>query len=249
MLKEERLNYILDEIRAYNKVKSSDLSIQLNVSEDTIRRDLKELSDTGKIRKVHGGAMASSYIPFSYKDREVYAHEEKISIVKKAIPLIKDDQVVLIDGGTTNLELVRLLPQDLKATFFTNCLPVATQLAEHPNIEIVFIGGKIIKNALVSIGLDVINSLNEIQADICFLGTRSIHYKNGITEIDREEAQVKRAIAQSANHVVSLAISDKLDTLQPFKVEGINKINTIVTELDPNHERLDNYKKSGVEVL
>ncbi|MEN7548501.1 DeoR/GlpR family DNA-binding transcription regulator [Rapidithrix thailandica] len=249
MLKDERLNYILEEIRTYNKVKSSELSKHLNVSEDTIRRDLKELSDSGKIKKVHGGAMAASYLPYRFKDREIYAHEEKVKIVRKAVNLIKDDNVVIVDGGTTNLELVRLLPRDLKATFFTNCLPVATQLTEYENIEVFFIGGRVLKNAQVAIGLDVINALKDIRSDICFVGTRSIHHEAGITDIDREEAQVKRAIIDSSNQVVSLAISEKLDVIQPFVVGNIQSVNTIVTELNPDNKIFRPYKKMAIEVI
>ena len=251
MLKQERHHYILEEIRTYNKVRSSDLSIQLDVSEDTIRRDLKELSDSGKIRKVHGGAMsaASAYIPFSHKDRDIYAHEEKVKIVRKAISLIADDNVLLMDGGTTNLEFARLLPIDLKATVFTNSLPIAVQLSEHPNVETIFIGGKILKNAQVAIGLDVINGLKDIQADICIIGTRSIHSEIGITEIDREEAQVKRALINASNKVVSLSISEKLQTNQPYLVEKIEKIHMLVTELDPSDKTLIPFINKGLEIL
>ena len=249
MLKQERLDYILEEIRTFNKVKSSSLSEKLNVSEDTIRRDLKELSVKGKIKKVHGGAMSSSYIPFSHKDREIYAHKEKVSIVRKARELITDDHIVVMDGGTTNLELARLLPSDLKATILTNSLPIAIQLTDHPNIDLFFFGGKILKSAQVAVGFDVIQNLADVQADLCIIGTRSIHYDRGITDIDREEAQVKQALINSATQVVSLAISEKLDTVQPFKVVDINKVHTIVTELEPTDSRLLHYKNQGIEVL
>lgn len=249
MLKQERHNYILDEIRIHNKVLSSDLSVKLNVSEDTIRRDLKELSDNGKIKKVHGGAMSSSYIPFSHKDREIHAHAEKVTIVKKALSLINDDHVVVMDGGTTNLELARSLPEELKATIVTNSLPIAVQLTEHPNVENFFLGGKILKNAQVAIGLEVINALSKIHADLCIIGTRSIHHEMGITEIDREEAQVKEALINSAHHVVSLSISEKLNTVQPYHVENIEKINTLVTELDPHDLQVLPFINKGLKVI
>ncbi len=250
MLKEERLNYILEEIRTYNRVVSSELSKKLTVSEDTIRRDLKELSDSGQIKKVHGGAMAMSYLPFKFKDREVYAHESKVKIVKKAIQhIIRDDMVYIIDGGTTNLELARLLPKELKATFFTNSLPVAIQLSDYKDVEIIFVGGKILKSAQVAIGLDVIVALEGIRADICFLGTRSIHHEIGITDIDREEAQVKKAIIKASNQVVSLAITEKIDIVQPYVVEGIKGIHTLVTDMEHEDKKLVQYKKMGLEII
>ena len=249
MLKQERLDYILEEIRTYNKVKSSALSNKLQVSEDTIRRDLKELSNKGKIKKVHGGALASSYIPFSHKDREIYAHEEKVKIVRKAKNLIKDDMVIAMDGGTTNLELARLMPNDVNISIITNSLPIAVQLSEHSNVDIIFLGGKILKSAQVAIGMDVVNSLVEIRSDLCFVGTRSLDHEVGLTDIDREEAQVKKAIIDNSSNVVCLALSEKLDTIQPYRIAKISQINTIVTELDNAEDHFPEFVRQGVKVL
>ena len=250
MLKRERHDYILKEIRFSNKVISSTLSEELKVSEDTIRRDLKELSDNGKILKVHGGAMSTrSYIPFSHRDREIHAHEEKVVIVRKALSLIQEDQVILMDGGTTNLEFARLLPQELKATIFTNSLPVAAQLTKHSLIEITLLGGKIIKNAQVAVGFDVTNVLKEVRADLCFVGTRSIHPDKGITDINREEAMVKRAIMNASSKVISLCISEKLGTTQVYLAHAANHVDLLVTELDPSDQRLVPYINKGIAVL
>ena len=249
MLKQERLDYILDEIRTYNKVKSSALSSKLSVSEDTIRRDLKELSDKGKIKKVHGGALSSSYIPFSHKEREIYAHEEKVRIVKKARKLIKDDMVIAMDGGTTNLELVRLFPKEVNVSVITNSLPIAVQLTEMPNVDILFLGGKILKSAQVAVGIDVVEALGEFTSDLCFVGTRSLHHNIGLTDIDREEAMVKRAIIENSAHVVCLALSEKLDTTQPYKIAPVERINSIITELDRSSKILQKYINRGINIL
>ncbi|ANQ47936.1 DeoR/GlpR family DNA-binding transcription regulator [Flammeovirga yaeyamensis] len=262
MLKEERHQFILNEIRANNKVLSSELSTRLNVSEDTIRRDLRELSDLGSIRRVHGGAVknnneinleehsdSSAYIPFSYEDREVYSKAKKEVIAKKAVSLLRDDNVILIDGGTTNLELVKAIPMDYKGTVITNCLPIATKLVEHRFVEVYFLGGRILPNALVTVGHSVIQELKEIRADICFLGTRSIDVQRGITDIDREEVEVKNAMSQSAVNVVSVASSDKLYTTQPFLCVSSKSVTTLITELDPNEVTLRPFVEIGVKVL
>ncbi len=250
MLKRERQNYILEEIRIYNQVRSTTLSEKLQVSEDTIRRDLKELSDAGKILKVHGGAMSSNgYIPFSHQDREVHAHAEKVKIVKKGLSLIQDDQVILMDGGTTNLELVRLLPASLKATIFTNSIPVALQLTEHPTVQVNLLGGKVLKNAQVTIGLDVIESLEEIRAELCFIGTRSLDSKQGITDINREEAQVKRALMNAAATTVSMCISEKIGAIQPYMVAAPDRLDILITELDPRSPLLDQFGHLGLKII
>lgn len=249
MLKEERQSFILEKLKHRKKVLTANLSHALHVSEDTIRRDLKELSDLGHLRKVHGGALASSLNPFSYADRKVYALADKVRIVEKALNLIQPGQVVIMDGGTTNLELAKRLPHDLQATIFTNSLPVAVQLAEHPTIEIIFAGGKLLKSAQATIGQEVIHTFSEIRADLCILGTRSIDLETGITEIDWEEAKVKRAIVAASQKTLSLAISEKLGTYTPYKVADIQQLGTLVTELDPHDALLLPYKRLGIQLL
>lgn len=246
MLKEERLNFILTQVRKSKKVLTSELSQSLTVSEDTIRRDLKELSDSGKLRKVHGGAIANSFNPFSFQEREVYALESKVQIVKKAIHLIQDRHVLIMDGGTTNLELAKRLPKDLQLTIFTNSLPIAAQLSEHPHIEVVFAGGKLLKSAKVTVGMEVTDALNNLRADLGILGTRSIHHEFGVTELDWEEVKVKRAIVNASQRVISLAISEKLETVNPYQAADIKQIHTLITDLEPDDEILIPYRNEGI---
>jgi DeoR/GlpR family transcriptional regulator of sugar metabolism len=230
-------------------VKSNELSEKLGVSEDTIRRDLKELSDHNKILKVHGGAMASNrFIPFSHQDREVHAQVEKVSIVKKAMSLIRKNQVILMDGGTTNLEFARLLPENLKLTVITNSIPLSLQLTQQPNVEIFFLGGKVVKNAQVTVGIEVIESLRDIRADLCFLGTRSIDPKAGITDINRDEVKIKRALMESAMTNVSLCLSEKLGTVQPYVVAPASRLDILITELPAQCTELIPYKNLGLAI-
>src|SRR6187431_533291 len=152
MLKEERHQHILDELAIRNRILLTDIALKLEVSEDTIRRDLKELHDEGKLKKVHGGAVAKSFNPFRFHEEDIYDRDNKVIIADKALSLIKDGQAVLITGGTTNLELISLLPKSLACTFFTPSLHAAMQLAQFPNIETVLIGGKIATDAMVATG-------------------------------------------------------------------------------------------------
>ncbi|MDX2246663.1 MAG: DeoR/GlpR family DNA-binding transcription regulator [Bacteroidia bacterium] len=249
MLKEERHNFILEELRTKNKVLTFELSHIFAVSEDTIRRDLKELADQGQIKKVHGGAVSHSLNPYNYKDRAVYAFEEKIQIAEKAKYLIRNQQVVFMDGGTTNLELARRLPPDLNATIITNSIPIAALLTEHPNIELVVIGGKMLKSAQVTIGPEVIDTLSGIRADLCILGTRSIHHQIGISEIDWDETKVKRAMLNHSNEIICLVIPEKFGTVQPYIIGETRQISTIVTTLDKKDKILQPFLETGIEIL
>ena len=248
MLKVERQNVILDEIRTHNRVKSSKLCEVLQVSEDTIRRDLNDLEEKGQLKKVHGGAMALSYIP-SFVKREVQEIQTKHIIAKKAISLIEDGHVLIIDGGTSNLQLVNLLPIDKKITIFTNSIPVASKLCEYPNVDGVLLGGNILRKGHTTIGYEAVESLQGIHADMCFLGITSVDPVFGLTEDNRQETTIKKAIIAASNTVVSMVISNKLNSRQSFKVCDINSLDIMVTELDPEDDILLPFAAKGIRIL
>jgi DeoR/GlpR family transcriptional regulator of sugar metabolism len=248
MLKRERHAYILQQINVHNKVLSSDLSEQLEVSEDTVRRDLQELDEEGKLKKVHGGALSQSF-HFTLQKNIVYSAPAKKIIAEKAISLIKDGMFVLLSGGTTIIELVKSLPENLCATFITVSLPTALELLNHPGSEVIFVGNKLLKSAQIAVGAEVIQRLSEIKADLCFLGTNSIDVGKGITDLEWEVIEVKRAMIRSSQKTVSLAISEKLDTVQRLQVCPLELIDVLITELDPTDNKLNNYNKNGLQVL
>ena len=249
MLKSERQEHILREVNIHNKVLCSDLSIKLSVSEDTIRRDLNELAEQDKVIKVHGGALSRSYHTSAYRQAEVYALQEKTIIAGKAVTLLQEGMLVFVSGGTTNRELARILPPSLSATFFTPSLSTAIQLMEHPSSEVILLGGKVSRNAGISVGGEVISRLNEVRADLCILGTNSIDAEEGITDSDWEVVQVKKAMINRADKVAALALAEKLDSVQRMKVCDIRQVNYLITELEAQDKRLIPYLKKGVEVF
>ncbi|PWS27781.1 DeoR family transcriptional regulator [Pedobacter yonginense] len=248
MLKKERHDFIMRQINLHNRVLTSDLVQLLNVSEDTIRRDLQELVDEGHLFKVHGGALSKSYHS-SFDDSTVYARDKKIVIAKKATELIKDGMVVLIGGGTTILEFTKQLPQGLSATFFTISPLVAVELAKYNNVEVVLIGGLFSKNSQVTYGGHVISQLSEIKADLCLMGTSALHPEGGLTDTDWEINQLKKAMLACSKKSAVLCISEKLNITLRLKVCPIESISYLVTELDKEHESLSNYQKKDVNIL
>lgn len=248
MLKKERQAYIIQQINIHNKVLSSDLSTHLNVSEDTVRRDLQELDEEGKLTKVHGGALSKSF-HFTIENQNIYQHTEKKIIAHKAIELIKDGMLILLSGGTTIRELVKNLPYDLNATFITVSVPTALELLNHPNSEVIFLGNKLIKSAQMSVGAEVIQKLSEIKADLCFLGTNSIDIEHGITDLEWEIIEVKKAMIKAAHKTVSLAISEKLNSVQRLRVCPIEAVDILITELNPSEELLKPFKEKGLLVI
>ena len=247
MLKEERQSYIIKQINLHNKVLSSDLSTELNVSEDTIRRDLNDLSENGKIFKVHGGALSKSFHhPFT--EKETYAKDSKKEIAKKALKLIRNEMVVLVGGGTTMIEIARMVPKNLSCTFFTVSPLVALELVENSNLNVILLGGQLSSNSHISIGSMAVNQLSDIQVDLCFLGTNGLCIESGITDSDMEVVQVKKAMIKASKKIAIVSIAEKLDSVQKMKICNLSAIHYLITDLDPSDKSLEGYSKL-VELL
>lgn len=249
MFKKERQAHILRQVNLHNKVIIANLCNDMGVSEDTIRRDLQELSDAGKVIKVHGGALSTAFSGLQFKPENVYSQTQKNSIALKAINLIKDHMYVITSGGTTILEMVHNLPPDLQATFITGSLPVINACVSYSGIDVIVVGDKLSKDSKLTVGAGAINQIRELNADLCFLGTNAIDVQRGVTDSDREVVQVKKAMIASASKVVCMTIAEKLQTYQPMQVCGLNKINYLITELDPGHPALQPFVDAGITVL
>jgi DeoR/GlpR family transcriptional regulator of sugar metabolism len=249
MLKQERHAFILHQVNLHNQIISANLSIQLTVSEDTVRRDLQELADNNKLIKVHGGAISLSFNDFHYTTSHVYAHAQKTQIARKAAPLVQNDMFVLTTGGTTLIELARHLSPTLKATIITGSLPVALEYTHHPLLEVIMIGDRVSRNSKITVGAEAIAKIRQIRADICFLGVNAIDAEQGVTDNDWEVVQVKKAMIESAKRVICLTIAEKINSSQPIHVCPAESIETLITELPPNDPRLDPYRRKGIRIL
>lgn len=248
MLKRERQAFILKQINLHNRVLSSDLSTEMQVSEDTIRRDLMELSNTDKLIKVHGGALSKSFHS-SFLREDIYQLDAKKIIANKALNLIKDGMFVLTSGGTTIIELARILPPELKATFFTGSIPAAYEYAKHPNIEVIFIGDKISKGSQITVGGEAIMKINSIKPDLCLLGVNAIDLTNGVTDNDWDVVQVKKAMVEAASKTAVLTITEKMNTCQKLKICEINQVAYLITEMDHQTNSFKAYANTGIEIL
>ena len=249
MLKKERQAFILRQLDLHNKVLSSQLSSEMRVSEDTVRRDLMELSDEGRIIKVHGGALSRSFNFIYERDNIVYSHEGKKRIAAKAASLVTDGMIVMTSGGTTVRELAMALPQSLQATFVTGSVPAALAFMQHPGLEVILIGDRISKQSKITVGGDAVSQICSIQADLCILGINAIDTVHGVTDSDLEVVQVKRAMVRSARKVACVSILEKTDSVQPFRVCPLKDIDMLVTDGDPGHPGLKAYRNAGTEVI
>lgn len=248
MLKEERQRMILSEVEVHNRVLLADLAEQLDVSVDTIRRDVKELDQAQKLRKVHGGAISLGFVSPAAASPNTYALEEKKAIAEKAIGLLRDGSVIFIDGGTTCLELARLLPESLDLTCFTLSLPVALHLLAKPRVRVILIGGEVSREAQITTGTTAIRALADIQVDYGFIGTGYVDALHGLSEFDWDVVQVKKAVVEASRKLVLLCISEKLNSRHRYRTCDIGAINTLVTELPPEHNRLNPFRNHQIHI-
>ena len=249
MLKRERQAFILHQVNLHNKVLSSGLSLEIKVSEDTIRRDLQELAEEGKLIKVHGGALSPSFDQLNYPSDKIYSHTQKNIIAQKAASLIEDGMFVLSGGGTTIIEMARNLPPQLRATFISGSIPAIVEYMHHPHCDVIVIGDKLSKNSKITVGVEAINQIHQIKADICFLGINAIDIRHGITDNDWEVVQIKKAMIESAQRVVCMTIAEKINTIQPIHICLLQKIDVLITELPPDSPELQPYINAGIKVL
>lgn len=240
---------ILERLRSDGKVVAAELSSSLAVSPDTVRRDLGELAEAGLLRRVHGGALPAAVGARPYSARRKQAPAAKAAIARATSRLLRGGQVIMLDAGTTTLEVARHLPLELEATVITNSPPIAVALAEHPKVEVAVLGGMLDKDAHALVGAATIEALRSVRADVLVLGVCSLHPEVGITVTDLEESYVKRAMIANAAEVVAVSSADKLGSAAPYVVGPLDELTHLVTERSCAAEQLAPFRVLGVEVV
>jgi DeoR/GlpR family transcriptional regulator of sugar metabolism len=251
VLTDERRAVILDRLRTHGRVLAADLTAQLDVSSDTIRRDLRDLDEAGLLRRVHGGALPRYGDAAPFEARARRAPEAKVSIARRAAECVRDGQLVVLDGGTTTLEVARALSANprLRARVVTTSPPIAVALADHPGLEVTVVGGTLRPNSLVTVGADAVEAFRVIRADVVFLGVCGLHPEIGVTTSDLEERHVKAAMIDGAAEVVALADHDKLGTAMSVVVAPLSAVTRLVTDAEADDDALAPYRALGIEVL
>jgi DeoR/GlpR family transcriptional regulator of sugar metabolism len=249
MLTSHRKQAILAALKRDGQVVAKSLSETFDVSEDTIRRDLRELAAEGLLQRVHGGALPSSPAAGDFVQRQQISPDAKSAIARKAASLISPGQVVIFDGGTTCVQLARHLPPSLQATVVTHSPSVAVELVDHPGIEVVMIGGRLFKHSIVNVGAAAIEAIGHIRADTYFMGVTGVHPTEGLSTGDLEEAYVKRALLARAAEVVVLASAEKLNAASAYVIAQVTAVNTLIVEGDTPEGVTDSFAGLGVVVL
>jgi DeoR/GlpR family transcriptional regulator of sugar metabolism len=248
LLGEERREAILRRLQTEGKVRASELSDDLGVSLDTVRRDLAELAAAGLLRRVHGGALPpASPGPSSFKERLPDDVAAKNAIAAAAVPLVRPGEVVALSGGTTILEFARRLPDGLEATVVATSPDIAVALADHPRLTVDVVGGRLHPQARTVVGAEAVEALRNVRPDVCVLSACSLHPAAGMTLRYREEAAVVRSMVDGAARIVSLTTATKIGSAGPYVVADLERIDTLVT--DAAAEDLVVYRDVGIEVV
>ncbi|MFF9352343.1 DeoR/GlpR family DNA-binding transcription regulator [Streptomyces sp. NPDC014734] len=249
LLKSQRHERILAMLKRSGQVHAGALGELFKVSAYTIRRDLDELADAGALQRVHGGAVLASHVPKSYEERKGSGIGEKTQSARAALALIAEDDVVIIDGGSTTAALVQALPTGYPATFITHSPAIANELLRRSVQETILIGGRLDPHSRVAVGALPVEAYAKISADICFLGIWGLNISQGVTSPYYDEAQVRSAMVGAANKVVGLAVADKLGTGGPFTVAPASALTHLSVEEGVPGELTRPFEEIGIRIL
>lgn len=249
MLAAERRDHLLGLLAREGKVVAKAVAAELGISEDSVRRDLRDLAAEGLCQRVYGGALPASPAVVDYAARRSVAPDGKRKVAAAAVALVRPGGTLILDGGTTALAVAHALPPDLACTVITHSPTVATALLDHPQAELFLLGGRIFKHSAVACGAAAVEAAQNVSADLCLLGVTGVHPEAGLTTADAEEAAMKRALSARAADTYVLASSEKIGTASRFRVLPWEKVSAVITDADPRDPVVQRLGTLGVEVL
>jgi DeoR/GlpR family transcriptional regulator of sugar metabolism len=246
MLAAQRRDALLARLQRDRRVVAKDMAAELGVSEDSLRRDLRELAAAGLCQRVYGGALLPSAAVVDYPARQSVEPRSKERVAAIAAALVRPGSTVIFDGGTTTLAVVHALPPDLAATVITHSPTIAAALASHPTVEIQLLGGRIFKHSVVACGAAAVEAASAISADAFLLGVTGVHPDAGLTTGDADEAAMKRALARRAADTYVLASADKIGVASRYRVLPLAEVAGIVTDTP---DALSEIADAGVPIV
>ena len=241
MLAAARRDLLLTRLRADGRLVVKDLAAELGLSEDSLRRDLRELAGAGLVHRVYGGALPVARAEADYRARTGVARDSKERVAAIAAALVAPGSTVLLDGGTTALAAVHALPSALSATVITHSPTIAAALVDRDGIEVYVLGGRLFKHSVVTCGAAAVEAAAAVSADVFLLGVTGVHPEAGLTTGDPDEAAMKRALARRAAETYVLASVEKIGAASPYAVLPLHAVTGVITDAptdDPVVERL-----------
>ena len=247
----ERQGFLVRRARAEGRVDVTSSAEDLQVTPETVRRDLSVLERQGLLRRVHGGAIPADRLDVEPEmaQRDAVFTAEKDRIAKLALEQLDGQRTLLIDGGTTTARFAQLLPVDRELTVITNSLPVASLLASRANTIVQLLGGRVRGTTLVAVDSWALQALAGITVDLAFLGANGFSAERGFTTPDLAEGAVKAAMVAAARRTVVLADAGKHGADALVRFATASEVDVLVTDtgLDPRAART--LQAAGPEVV
>ena len=247
----ERHQEILSQARLDGRVEVKALADALDVTPETVRRDLTALERRGLLRRVHGGAIPVERLGFepAVADREGRMAGQKERIAKAALDELPDGGAIILDAGTTTIRLAEMLPTDRELTVVTHSLPIAMLLSTRGNIALHLLGGTVRGRTLAAVGPWAERSAADVYADVAFLGTNGITVERGLTTPDLAEAGVKRALVAAARRTVVLTDHTKFGRADFAQVAPLSAVDTVITDSELEPELAEEIEVAGPRVV
>lgn len=229
MLAASRKEFLLARLRSDGRIVAKEVATELGVSEDSIRRDLRELDAAGLAMRVYGGALPASPAIADYATRQSVATDSKQRVARLAARLIEPGSTVIIDGGTTALATVRALSTTLECTIITHSPTIAAALLDHA-ADVIILGGRLFKHSAVASGAAAVEAAQAVSADRFLLGVTGIHETAELTTGDADEAAMKRALAARAGETFVLGSAEKVGAVSRYRVLPLDEIAGVIID-------------------
>lgn len=235
------------------RVSVNELAHEFEVTTETVRRDLSLLESRRMVRRVHGGALpvdSFTVLEQLLSDRDAANTEAKHRIATAAVALLPDAEATLVlDAGSTTVRLAELLPRDRHLTVFTHAVPVAARLADLAQVELHLLPGRVRPNTQAAVGVETVDALSRIRADIAFVGTNGLTLAHGLSTPDQTEAATKSAIVGCAQRVIVVADSSKIGQERTIRFASLSDIDVLVTDDGIGDDRRADLEAAGLEVV
>ena len=251
MMKTSRREEIIRLLKENRVVKANELSVKFDVSMETIRRDLEGLEVEGVARRVHGGAVFNS---FSSKDpdfsfRKISHFDEKVQIGRCAAELVGDNETVIIDLGTTTLEMARFLLQRKDLTVITNSLRIAMLLMDSPGVRVILCGGVVRNGEGTTSGFWAEDMVDRFVVDKLFLGVGAFDLHDGVTDYHVEETNLRRHFIKQAKKVFALADYSKFGSSALNRICSVKELDCLITDSGTDRNVISDLRSMGLEVI
>ncbi len=234
----ERYRSIVERVVGFGRASVNDLADDLDVTPETIRRDLSHLERQGLVRRVHGGAVPVGRVILepTVDSRNAVLVPQKNDIAKAALAEIPTEGAVIVDAGTTTSRLLAMIPDEYQITVITNSVEHAMALANKPNINTLLIGGRVRTRTLACVDQWALDALGGLYADVAILGTNGISVERGLTTPDSAEAAVKRAMLNAARRKVVLADHSKFGDDHFAQFGSLSDVDVVITDSETDEK-------------